>query len=447
MNENGSYTDVTNADRFVRDQQKVLRYCKGNGQWLFWAGDRWRWDDADIVLGLGQDTVRSMLMEAMTIKDDYRRKEYETHAVRSEGRARIDAMLYLARPHLAVRPEDLDGNPGLFNCANGTLNLETCELGPHDASHLITKISPIAYQRTAPCNHWLAFLSDITKGNQVLIDYLQRTIGYSMTGDTLEHCLFMLYGSGLNGKSTFVEAVRNVLGDYARTADFGTFMQQKASSAPRNDLAMLRGARFVTATESDDGKHMAEAFIKSCTGGDTVTARFLYGEHFEFKPQFKLWLSTNHKPKVQGVDEGIWRRIKLVPFSVRIPDDKIDRQLPDKLKDEAPGILRWAIDGLKQYRTQGLNDPPAVRDATLEYRADEDVLGRFLAASCSLGDSLQIQGRKLYTSFKDWAASYGESVIDEKKFAKCLADRGLRKMKTKVGNFWVGIALADPSQG
>ena len=447
MNDNGTYTDVTNAERFVKDQQPILRYCKSNGQWLVWNSNRWQWDDADIVLGLGQDTVRAMLMDAMAIKDDYRRKDYENHAVRSEGRARIDAMLYLARPHLAVRPEDLDSDPALFNCANGTLNLTTHELESHDSRHLITKLSPVEYEPTASCDHWLAFLRDITRGDQELVEFLQRAVGYSMTGETREHCLFMLYGSGCNGKSTFVETVRHVFGDYARTADFGTFMQQKVSSAPRNDLAMLRGARFVTATESDDGKHLAEAFIKSCTGGDTVTARFLYGEHFEFTPQFKLWLSTNHKPKVHGVDDGIWRRIKLIPFAVRIADDKIDRQLPDKLKDEARGILSWAVEGLKQYRLQGLTDPPVVRNATLEYRVDEDVLGRFLAASCSLGDSLQIQGRKLYTSFKDWAASYGESVIDEKKFAKCLADRGLRKMKTKVGNFWVGIALADPSQG
>jgi putative DNA primase/helicase len=445
MNNSGTYTDVTNAERFVNDQREILCYCRSNGQWLVWAGDRWRWDDADIVLGLGQDTVRSMLVEAMAMKDDYRRKEYENHAVKSEGRARIDAMLYLSRPHLAVRPEDLDSDPALFNCANGTLNLTTYELKPHDSSHLITKISPVEYQANAQCGHWLDFLRDITKGDQGLIDFLQRTVGYSMTGDTREHCLFMLYGSGCNGKSTFVESVRHVLGDYARTADFGTFMQQKASSAPRNDLAMLRGARFVTATESDDGKHLAEAFIKTCTGGDTVTARFLYGEHFEFAPQFKLWLSTNHKPKVHGVDDGIWRRIKLIPFSVRIPDDKIDRQLPEKLKAEAQGILSWAVEGLKQYRLQGLDDPSLVRNATVEYREDEDVLGRFLTGSCAFGDSLQIQGRRLYTSFKEWAASYGESVIDEKKFAKCLADRGLRKTKTKVGNFWIGIGLNDPS--
>jgi putative DNA primase/helicase len=446
MNNNSTYTDVTNAERFVKDQRDIVCFCKSNGQWLVWAGDRWRWDDADIVLGLGQDSVRSMLVEAMAIKDDYRRKEYEQHAVRSEGRARIDAMLYLARPRLAVRLETLDSDLALFNCANGTLNLTTYELGPHDPSHLITKISPVEYEPGAQCGHWLDFLSDITKGDQALMEFLQRAVGYSMTGETLEHCLFMLYGSGCNGKSTFVETVRHVFGDYARTADFGTFMQQKASSAPRNDLAMLRGARFVTATESDDGKHLAEAFIKSCTGGDTVTARFLYGEHFEFTPQFKLWLSTNHKPKVRGVDDGIWRRIKLIPFAIRIPDDKIDRQLPDKLKAEARGILSWAVEGLKQYRVLGLNDPPVVRNATIEYREDEDVLGGFLA-SCVFGDSLRVQGRNLYTNFKEWAASYGESPIDEKKFAKCLADRGLQKQKTKTGNFWLGIALADPSPG
>jgi putative DNA primase/helicase len=284
-------------------------------------------------------------------------------------------------------------------------------------------------------------LEDITAGDAKIVEYLQRAVGYSMTGKTSEHALFMLYGSGCNGKTTFVEALRNVFGEYAKTADFSTFMQQKSSSGPRNDLAMLCGARLVTATESDDGNHLAESFVKQITGGDTVTARFLYGEHFEFDPQFKLWLSTNHKPNIRGTDDGIWRRIRLIPFTVRIADDKIDRSLPDKLKAEASGILSWGVEGLRRYYTQGLNEPNCIKDATAEYRQDEDEIGRFLQARCSMANSARVAARSLYSAFKTWASKNAESVVDERKFAKSMTERGIKSTRLTAGKFWDGINL------
>jgi putative DNA primase/helicase len=434
-------TDLGNAECFVADHGEIVRYCQAKGKWLVWAGDRWHWDDTDHVVALAQKTVRKMLNEALQIDEYEKHRAHATHAIRSEARGRIDAMVYLARPLLSVRPKRLDSDRLLFNVSNGTLDLRTFELEPHAPSDLITKLSPVAYDPLATCPKWVGFLEDITGGNNELSEYLQRAVGYSMTGKTSEHALFMLYGAGCNGKTTFVEALRNVFGDYAKTADFSTFMQQKSSSGPRNDLAMLCGARLVTATESDDGNHLAESFVKQITGGDTVTARFLYGEHFEFDPQFKLWLSTNHKPTIRGTDDGIWRRIRLIPFTVRIPDDKIDRSLPEKLKAEAAGILAWAVEGLKEYSTRGLDEPNCIKNATAEYRQDEDAIGRFVESRCALVDSAREGARTLYSAFKTWASQNGESVIDEKQFAKAMAERGLESTRLAAGKFWDGISL------
>jgi putative DNA primase/helicase len=434
-------SDLGNAEHFVAEHGSSLRYCQAKGKWLVWAGDRWLWDDTDRVVALAQKTVRTMLTEALQIDDYEKHRSYATHAIHSEARARIDAMMYLARPHLSVRPKDLDSDRLLFNVANGTLDLRTFKLEPHSPSDLITKLSPIVYDPLAACPNWLRFLEDITAGDAKIVEYLQRAVGYSMTGKTSEHALFMLYGSGCNGKTTFVEALRNVFGEYAKTADFSTFMQQKSSSGPRNDLAMLCGARLVTATESDDGNHLAESFVKQITGGDTVTARFLYGEHFEFDPQFKLWLSTNHKPNIRGTDDGIWRRIRLIPFTVRIADDKIDRSLPDKLKAEASGILSWGVEGLRRYYTQGLNEPNCIKDATAEYRQDEDEIGRFLQARCSMANSARVAARSLYSAFKTWASKNAESVVDERKFAKSMTERGIKSTRLTAGKFWDGINL------
>lgn len=431
-------TDLGNAKKFIEDHGQIARYCAAKGKWLIWSGDRWRWDDTDKIVSMAEDTVRRMLLDA--IPDLSNCQNSASHAIKSMARSRIDALLYLARPHLAVRMEELDTDPLAFNVANGTLNLTTGVLEPHDPSRMITKLSPVIYDPQAPCPTWLKFLADITSGDQELQSYLQRAVGYSLTGSTVEHVLFILYGSGCNGKTTFVETIRHVFGDYAKASDFSTFMQSKPSG-PRNDLAMLCGARFVTAAESEDGKQLAESFVKQVTGGDRVTARFLYGEHFEFTPTFKLWLSTNHKPAIHGTEDGIWRRIRLIPLVVRIADDKIDHQLPDKLKDEASGILNWALEGLKQYREHGLGEPVCVRNATSAYRHEEDALGRFIATRCFLQASAREQARRLYDAFRRWAAQSGEIMVTEKKFAHALAERGLNATRTTFGKIWEGISL------
>jgi putative DNA primase/helicase len=432
------HTDLSNAQRFIADHGSKVRYCTAKAAWLVWDDTRWRWDDTESVVALAQHTVKKMVDEAMQRQQlaDAR------HATYSGSRGRIESMVALARPYLATRMEALDSDPLVFNVANGTLDLQTGDLMPHDPGQLITKLAPVHYDPNAECPSWIKFLDDITAGDLELVGYLQRAVGYTMTGKTSEHVFFMLHGGGTNGKSTFIEAIRTVFGDYAKASAFTTFMQQQSPSAPRNDLAALAGARFVTAAESDDGNILAEAFLKQVTGGDKVNARFLHHEFFEFTPAFKLWLCTNHKPNIRGTDNGIWRRIKLLPFGVKIADDKIDRGLAEKLKLEAAGILAWAVEGLKDYQTRGLDEPECIKDATNEYRGDEDPVGKFLATQCAMRPLAKIKSLKLYDAFKKWAGNNGERVIDQRKFSRSLTERGIKSIRTNAGVVWQDVCLS-----
>ena len=314
-------TDLGNAKRFVKRYGNDIRYCNHTKKWYVWTGRRWAIDDKGAVTKKAKRVVQSILAEAAEIEDEETRKAYVQHERRSEAKNRLDAMVGLAQSEgdVPVRLDEFDPNPMLLNTVGGTIGLETVNLDIHRRRDMATKISPVKYDPDAKWPTWERFLNQVTAGDKELQGYLQRCVGYSLTGETSEHALFLLYGKGANGKSTFLEVVRHVLGDYAQTADFASFMISKNQTI-RNDIAKLNGARLVTATESESGKRMSETVVKQLTGGDTVSARFLYSESFEFVPQFKLWLATNHKPKIVGADDGIWRRIRLIPF--HRPDSK-----------------------------------------------------------------------------------------------------------------------------
>ena len=299
---------------------------------------------------------------------------------------------------------------------------------------------------TAECPLWMDFLSDVTAGNEELIRYLQRAIGYSLTGLTTEHCMFMLWGTGRNGKSTFLEVIHHLMGEYAKAAHMNTFMVQQNEGIP-NDLAALSSARFVSATESDEGKRLAESKIKQITGGDTITARFLHKEFFEFKPQFKIWLGTNHRPTIYGTDEGIWRRIRLIPFEVYIPDGKVDEKLTQKLISEASGILNWALQGLEEYRLHGMMEPDIVRATTDEYRAQQDWMTRFLEEDTEPSLMDDVPARKLYEKYVDWCQKTGEFKLKEAKFAEGMKQKGWQSKRKKkngvVTRVYEGMKLRD----
>lgn len=427
-----------NAGRFARSYRNKL-LCAGN-RWFHWDGQRWAASESGRQVDRSAKAIaRDMAKRALASGD----KDEIRWALRTQSRERIKAMIDLARPELSVPAAQLDGDPLLLNVLNGTLDLRTGILRKHDPADLITKLAAVTYDADAQCPNWLRFLDRVLATDAELIRGVQKMVGYSLTGDTREQVFFFLHGTGANGKTTFVEVLRALLGDYSTQAEFSTFLARRGDG-PRNDIARLRGARFVAATEAQQDRNLDEAVVKSLTGGDTITARFLYGEFFEFQPAFKIWLTANHRPQVRGDDPAIWRRVRLVPFVVTIPDEERDPQLPATLAAELSGILTWAVEGCLAWQREGLGLPAAVRDATAGYRADMDRLAAFLYERCLIALEAQAGSTDLYSAYSAWCQARGEPADSQRVFSERLAahDPGrIRKLKSNGLMVWRGIEL------
>lgn len=439
-------TDLGNARRLVRRYGNDLRYCHTWHKWLVWDGTRWAIDDVGAVERMAKATVHEIYNEAAAEQLDERRQALVKHALRSESMAKISAMITLAasEPAIPIKPEALDIDPWLLNCSNGTVDLRTGAFKPHDRADLITRVIPIAYDPEAPCPKWEAFLEQIFDGNEDLIGFVQRAVGYSLTGVADERCMFILYGTGRNGKSTFIETIADMMDAYAMQTEAETLLVKKDQAAVNNDVARLRGARLVYTGESDDGRALAEGKIKRLTGQDTVSARFLYSETFDFKPVFKLWFATNHKPTIRGTDDGIWDRIRLIPFTVRIPDHKVRprSELAAEFGAEMPGILAWAVRGCLEWKKHGLGMPEAVREATAGYRAEMDILAAFLDECCIVDKSMSATAKSLYTAYTVWCRSNGEKEQTQRWFGGRLSERGFERSRGTGGYYlWSGLAV------
>ena len=445
-------SDVGNAERLVYAHGDNLRYIPQWDKWLTWNGSRWVVDDTGEVHRLAKKTALNIYQEATQEADDARRVQLSKHACRSESQSSLLAMVKLAQTEekIPLRIPQLDTHRMLLNCLNGTLDLVTGELRPHKREDYCTKIIPIAYDQQAVCPRWEAFLDRIFAGNQELISFVQRAIGSALTGEMRDQCLFFLYGNGANGKSTFIETVRAMLADYALETPPETLMVKRNDGGISNDVARLRGARFVSARESEEGGKLSESFVKHITGGDTITARFLHKEFFEFNPEFKLFLATNHRPVIRGTDEGIWRRIRLIPFEVSIPDAERDPYLPKKLLDELPGILAWAVRGCLQWQAEGLGQPEVVKAATAAYRAEMDTFGSFLEERCYLGektgDKTCVRADQLYQAYIKWCGDNGEHIQTQQCFGRRLTERGLPSEKRGGVCYRNGIGLLASSE-
>lgn len=437
-------TDVGNGERFALQHGANVRHSFRLDKWFAWDEKRYRPDDGAATQRLAKKTAKSIYGEAEKARDADS-KAIAKHAMQSESAPRIEAMLKMARSEsgIPVETEELDRDPWLFNVQNGTINLRAGEFRAHQREDLITKLAPIVYDPAATCPTWEAFLQRSMAGREGKIQFLQRAIGYSLTGTTTERAIFILHGVGKNGKSTLVEVVLALLGEYAMSTPTETLLARRDGGGIPNDVARLNGVRFVSARETEEGERLAEAKIKALTGGDTVSARFMRSEFFDFIPSFKIWLSTNHKPLVRGTDEAIWDRIHLVPFLVRIPAAERDLQLKQKLIAEAPGILNWAITGCLDWQRDGLGDPDEIREATAGYRAEMDVLGGFLADRCILGELFAVTAKELYSAYTTWGEENGERPMSQTAMGKRLTERGFQPFRNgpKRERSWSGIRL------
>jgi putative DNA primase/helicase len=437
-------TDLGNARRFVAQYGPDLRYSNQRG-WFTWTGRRWEQDETGAVERFAKATVRNIYNEAAQCDDQDMREKIASHAHKSESDSRIKAMIALAKTEaeVVVKQSELDVDPSLLNVSNGTFNLKTGELQPHSRADLITRLIPIDYDGGTACPLWLRFLDRVTGSDGELMRFLQKAVGYSLTGSTREQCLLILYGNGANGKSTFLNIVLALLADYGKQTGTETLLVKRGDQIP-NDVARLAGARFVSAVETESGRRLAEGLVKQLTGGDRMTARFLHHEFFEFDPTFKLWLAVNHKPRIVGTDHAIWRRIRLIPFNVTIPDAERDPDLADKLKTELPGILVWAVQGCQMWQDNGLKPPAAVTKTTAAYREENDPLAEFLDDRCAVEPGAEVGKSELYKAFKGWVEAAGEREISQRDFNQRVAERGFNERRNMKTRFWAGLKLANP---
>jgi len=430
-------TDLGNAERLAAMHGEDVRHVAGLG-WHVWDGRCWRRDDTGELQRRAKLTARAILHDAANCEDDDQRKAIVKWARTSEAEPRLRAAVTVAASEkpLVARAGDLDSDAYLLNVQNGTVDLRTGELRPFARGDLITLTSAVSYDPDAACPRWDRFLQEIFDGDGELIAFMRRFIGYCLTGETREEVLTVFHGSGGNGKSTVLAVKKRLLGEYATTSSFDTFMRARGDRGPRNDLARLHRARLVTAAESGEGKRLDEATVKEITGGDTIAARFLYAEHFEYTPQFKLVLVTNHRPKVDGTDDALWRRLRLVPFTVSF-EGREDRKLAEKLDAELSGILTWAVRGCLDWQRDGLGEPAAVTQATTEYRQDEDLLGAFLDEKC-VHDG-EIEPAQLRDAYEDYCREIGEKPLAPSVLGKQLAKQGITK--NKRAGVYRGVSL------
>jgi len=443
-------TDVGNAER-LRDRHGAdLLYCYAWKTWLVYDGKRFRMDGRGEVVRRAKETAVAIYAEAAAVapRSDDLANALAKHAAATQQRQRLEAMIALTQSELPIQVEDLDRDDGLLNLENGTLDLRTLTLRDHRREDRLTKLAPVALDGNAGCPTWMAFVDRVFGGDLELIAFMQRAVGYTLTGNVGEHVFFLLYGTGANGKTTLINTLAAMLGDYAKTVRVEALLASERSrtGAPNEDVANLFGVRLASTSEPDEQFRLNEALIKALTGGDTISARRLNEQLFEFRPSHKIWLAANHKPEIRGVDEGIWRRVMFVPFEVTIPPEERDHDLPDKLKAELPGILNWAVDGLRAYHDQGgLKPPERVQAATAEYREEQDILADFIKAECVIGEGMHAITADLTRAYERFT---GTEAVRPQTFARLLKARGfrrgLKKVTGRTQRVWLGLGLAHP---
>jgi len=437
-------TDAGNAEAFDLLHGKRFRFDHIKGKWLVWKDARYWEEDKDGEADRAAlETARERLSAAALIKHDQDRDDGLQWARGSESVHRRKTMLISARSvkSLATITSYYDQDPFLLTVGNGTLELRTGKLRDARPEDLITRATDVPFDTSASAPRWTQFLNEVFGGDSDVIGYVQRAVGYSLTGSTREQCFFLLCGSGANGKTTFLETTVRLLGTHASTAAFSAFLVQHNQGSGRNDLAALCGARFVKAAEAEHKASLDEAIMKQLTGEDTISARFLYHEGFEYRPQFKIWLATNHKPAIWETSDAIWRRIKLIEFNRQFAGRRADLALRGKLEAELAGILTWAVQGCLTWQKYGLGEPQRISLATHGYRQESDQIGRFFKERCDLQPDRRTSAKQLYDDYVLWCGRLHEIPVANNLFVAKLAERGIERKRTARGVIYRGLGL------
>ncbi len=436
-------TEGGNASRLERICGEEMRYCHTTKKWLVWAEGYWKTDNNGMARRKAESIVKALYLSAANAISKDTRNEITKFAEETDSRKGLNNMLDIAsnRSTFAITSEILDTNDWLLGAGKTTINLRTLDSYESKQSDMITRRIGTSFDKDAKCPTWEKFVSKIFGDDKELITYVQRAIGYSLTGSIAEQVFFFCHGDGANGKSTLITVLRSLMGSYAKQAEFSTFLLQRTEKV-RNDLATLAGARVITAVEAEEGSKLSMQVIKSWTGGDPITARFLFGENFTFKPIGKLWLAANNKPIISERNHAAWRRVQLIPFNVTISDSEKDKDLDVKLLAELPGILNWALEGLREYMKRGLDSPKAVTVATKEYRDESDSMMSFLTECCEIQKIEVCRNSDLYAAYQNFCSMSEFKPLTQTKFSTELKKNpGISSIRDKYGMTWVGIGL------
>ena len=445
-------TDTGNAHRLQDRFGSIIRYSYNRKKWYYWDGKSWQTDDVGMVKKYGDMICEDIKNEGYLEQDEKTQADLLKWASRTASSKGKEAMIKECQhlPGIPVMPDELDNHKDYLNCQNGIVNLRNGELTPHDSGFMMSKLCTCDYDVSGKKPElWLKYLEDITDGDKSLQEYIQRCVGYSLTGDTSEQCIYFLHGIGNNGKSTFLETISDMMGGYAVNVQPETIMMKRFMGESANsDIARLKSARFVMAEEPTEGVRLNEGLVKQLTGSARVTCRFLYGDEFEYQPEFKIWLACNHKPVIRGTDFGIWRRIKLIPFEVNIPKEKVDKELPQKLRRELPQILRWAVEGCLKWRESGMSEPVCVLEAVKEYKAEMDLLAGFIEEKIEIDYNCKdrVPAKDLFQAYLKWAKENNEFEMTSKKFFTEMGKRLPEKGRSGKGIYYKYIRILKDTE-
>lgn len=443
-----SYDDTGNAERVMDRYGDIIRYSYITKKFYVYSGIVWEEDNTGTIRQLIDLMIKDMNNEKVITTEEIDEEDaminLQKHIKNSRSNRSKKNIEDELKHNASILPSEFDKNDMLLNTSNGYLDLSSGELYEHDREQMFSKVTNGEYTDNAQPDTWISFLNDIFDYDQDMIHFIQKALGYSLTGSSKEQVMFILLGNGRNGKSLFVNTIAEILGDYSTNMQAESLMVKRGGSNINNDIARLQGARFVTSSEPNEGFVFDEGLIKQMTGDDKITARFLHQENFEFEAKFKIWLATNHRPIVRGTDDGIWRRLVVIPFDVQIPEHKVDKDLKYKLMREAPAILDWMLEGCLIWQRQGLAQPKRIKDSVQEYRQDMDITDAFLEDMCEVGEGYEIAASEFYQAYKNWASTNNEYDVGNVEFGKRMKKKF--EHKTSNGVKYIGVKLRVDSR-